>query len=168
MEVLLGSEALDSLQLPVLAVTQLLVPPRLKVPNTVAFATTNPVLTSRTLAVTTACQLVRYNLLEASKLLMAMFCLSTVDGSPLASEKASLLGDPVPTEVSRLGDALISTKETTAAGVACGLACNASAATPATWGDAIEVPLMVLVAVVLPIQAEVMLEPGAKISTQLP
>jgi len=43
-----------------------------------------------------------------------------------------------------------------------------TAATPATCGDAIEVPEMVLVAEALPIQADVMLEPGAKISTQVP
>ena len=36
-----------------------------------------------------------------------------------------------------------------------------SAATPATCGEAIDVPLMVRVAVVLPIQADVMEAPGA-------
>jgi hypothetical protein len=42
------------------------------------------------------------------------------------------------------------------------------AATPATCGEAIDVPLIVFVAVVLVHQAEVMLDPGAKMSTQLP
>jgi hypothetical protein len=42
------------------------------------------------------------------------------------------------------------------------------AATPATCGAAIDVPDMTLVAVVLPIHAEVMLEPGANTSTQRP
>jgi hypothetical protein len=42
------------------------------------------------------------------------------------------------------------------------------AATPATWGAAIEVPLIVAAAPVDPIQAEVMLEPGANRSTQEP
>jgi hypothetical protein len=42
------------------------------------------------------------------------------------------------------------------------------AATPATCGEAIEVPLIVFVAVLLVYQADVMLEPGAKISTQVP
>ena len=50
---------------------------------------------------------------------------------------------------------------------ALGEACSSSAAAPATCGDAIEVPLMVLVAVLLVHQAEVMLDPGAKMSTQL-
>ena len=71
-------------------------------------------------------------------------------------------------KINVLIDALLTKKAATAAGEACGLACNASAATPATWGDAMEVPLMVLVAVLLSIQDEVMLEPGAKIPTQLP
>ena len=42
------------------------------------------------------------------------------------------------------------------------------AAAPATCGEAMLVPLMVLVAVVEPIQVLVMSLPGAKISTQLP
>jgi hypothetical protein len=37
-----------------------------------------------------------------------------------------------------------------------------------TCGDAIEVPLIVFVAVLLPIQSEVMLEPGALRSTHEP
>jgi hypothetical protein len=41
-------------------------------------------------------------------------------------------------------------------------------ATPATWGEDIEVPLMVWVAVFEPIQPAVMLTPGPKISTQVP
>ena len=47
------------------------------------------------------------------------------------------------------------------AGVADGLLARYSAAAPATCGDAIEVPLMVLVAVLLVYHAEVMFEPGA-------
>lgn len=42
------------------------------------------------------------------------------------------------------------------------------AATPATCGAAIEVPEIVLVALFEVYQAEVMLEPGAKMSTQVP
>ncbi len=99
---------------------------------------------------------------------MATVCTGTSAGAPLAKEKISLLGDPVPTEVKRLAEALAVKKATTAAGVACGLACKARAATPATCGDAMEVPLMVLVAVLLLIHAEVMPEPGAKTSTQVP
>ena len=45
---------------------------------------------------------------------------------------------------------------------------SSNAAPPATWGDVIEVPLIVLISKSLPIQAEVILDPGAKISTQLP
>lgn len=37
-----------------------------------------------------------------------------------------------------------------------------------TWGVAIEVPEMLLLAELEPIQAEVMLLPGARISTPLP
>jgi hypothetical protein len=42
------------------------------------------------------------------------------------------------------------------------------AAAPQTWGEAIEVPLMVLVAVGEVIQAEVIKLPGAKTSVQVP
>ena len=55
--VVLAKAALDNLQLPVLAVVQELEPPGLKVPDTLALGTAKPVLTSRTLAVTNACQL---------------------------------------------------------------------------------------------------------------
>ena len=43
-----------------------------------------------------------------------------------------------------------------------------AAATPATCGDAIDVPLIVLVARVDVYQADVMLEPGAKMSRHVP
>jgi hypothetical protein len=56
----------------------------------------------------------------------------------------------------------------TVAGDAPGLLCKNLAATPATCGVAIEVPLIVLVAVSLVFQDDRMLEPGAKISTTLP
>ena len=49
-----------------------------------------------------------------------------------------------------------------------GLASRKSIATPATWGVAIEVPLMVIVAVLDPIQPAVIPTPGAKMSTQVP
>ena len=54
------------------------------------------------------------------------------------------------------------------AGVAAGLDCRNRATTPATCGDAIDVPLSVAVAVLLVIHAERIAEPGAKISTTLP
>ena len=56
----------------------------------------------------------------------------------------------------------------TAAGVAVVLAERYSAATPAVCGVAIDVPLIVFVAVVDENQSEVMFTPGAKISTQVP
>ena len=59
-------------------------------------------------------------------------------------------------------------KPVTADGVAVGLDPSTRAAMPATCGDAIEVPLIVLVAEELVYQADVMELPGAKTSTQLP
>lgn len=56
----------------------------------------------------------------------------------------------------------------TVAGDAVGLLCRNLAATPATCGVAIDVPLSVAVAVSLVRHADMMLEPGAKISTTLP
>src|SRR5829696_4420252 len=56
----------------------------------------------------------------------------------------------------------------TVAGEALGLADRYSAAPPATCGVAIDVPLIVLVAVSLVFQDEVMLTPGAKMSVQVP
>src|SRR5688572_1745868 len=64
--------------------------------------------------------------------------------------------------------ALLTTAACTSAGVADGLLARNSAATPATCGDAIDVPLIVLVAVLLVCQAEVMLDPGANRSTHVP
>ena len=56
----------------------------------------------------------------------------------------------------------------TVAGEAPGLLSRNKAATPATCGVAMEVPEMVLVAVSLVFHDEVMLDPGAKISTHVP
>ena len=56
----------------------------------------------------------------------------------------------------------------TCAGVADGFEPRYSAATPATCGVAIDVPLIVLVAVSLVFQAEVMSRPGAKMSVHVP
>jgi hypothetical protein len=53
-------------------------------------------------------------------------------------------------------------------GEAPGFVCRYSAIAPATCGDAIEVPLMVFVAVLLVDQAEVMLDPGANMSRHDP
>ncbi len=56
----------------------------------------------------------------------------------------------------------------TADGEALGFAERYSAAAPAVCGVAIDVPLIVFVAVVDEYQSEVMLTPGAKRSTQVP
>src|SRR5688572_9647821 len=80
----------------------------------------------------------------------------------------SRLGDPVPMPVSLLTLALLTTPAWTVAAEAVGSVARYSAATPATCGDAIDVPLMVLVAVSFVYQAEVMLEPGANKPTQVP
>ncbi len=56
----------------------------------------------------------------------------------------------------------------TAAGEATGLALRCRAAAPATCGVAMDVPLIVFVAVVPVYQADVMLEPGANRSRQVP
>ncbi len=52
--------------------------------------------------------------------------------------------------------------------VAVSLPCRYSAAAPATCGDAIEVPPIVTKLVVLVIHAEVIADPGANRSRQLP
>ena len=64
--------------------------------------------------------------------------------------------------------ALFSIAAVTVAGDAVGFVSKNRAATPATCGVAIEVPEIVFVAVSLVFQDEVMLEPGAKISTHVP
>ena len=64
--------------------------------------------------------------------------------------------------------ALFSIAAFTVAGDAVGFVSKNRAATPATCGVAIEVPEIVFVAVSLVFQDEVMLEPGAKISTHVP
>jgi len=54
------------------------------------------------------------------------------------------------------------------AALALGTPCKYNATVPATCGEAIEVPLRVAVAVLLPIQSEVMLTPGANTSSTEP
>ena len=64
--------------------------------------------------------------------------------------------------------ALLTSASRTCCGVAVGVALSRSAAAPATCGDAIDVPLIVFVAVSLLSQALVMPEPGAKMSRHVP
>jgi hypothetical protein len=58
--------------------------------------------------------------------------------------------------------------DVTVAGEAPGFVSRKSAATPATCGVAIDVPDIVFVAVSLVFQDEVILDPGANMSTQVP
>ncbi len=74
------------------------------------------------------------------------------DGTPLTTPDVAL---PVSAEL-------------TCAAVAVGFASRYKAAAPTTCGVAMDVPLMVLVAVLLPIHAEVMFTPGARILTHDP
>jgi len=64
--------------------------------------------------------------------------------------------------------ALLTRKSRTCCGVHDGFADATRAAAPATCGVAIDVPLMVLVAVSLVFHADVMFTPGAKMSRQVP
>ena len=77
-------------------------------------------------------------------------------------------GDLVPAFETLLAVALLKSAFRTVAGEAAVLVARYKAATPATWGEAIEVPLMVLIAVVEVCQAEVIDDPGAKMSTHDP
>src|SRR5215207_1467157 len=80
----------------------------------------------------------------------------------------SRFGVPAGTEVRTPCVALPVSATATRSGPAPGLVERYSAAAPATCGEAIDVPLIVLVALSLPIQAEVIATPGASMSTQEP
>jgi len=86
----------------------------------------------------------------------------------VSGEKRSLLGELVPGLETTPLVAELTMALATADGDALVCVSRYSAAVPVTCGVAIDVPLMVLVAVVLVYHAEVMLEPGAKRSRQLP
>jgi hypothetical protein len=77
-------------------------------------------------------------------------------------------GEPPPGPVTRPVVPAETRALRTAAGVAVRLALRCSAAAPATCGVAMDVPLIVLVAVVPVCQADVMLEPGANRSRHVP
>ena len=87
---------------------------------------------------------------------------------PELSEYNSRSGEPAPGEVTFPVVAAVVILVVTSATVSVGFADKTSAATPATCGEAIDVPEMVLVDVVDRYQAEVMAEPGAKISRHEP
>ena len=80
----------------------------------------------------------------------------------------SVFGDPDLTSSNRPVVANSISFEFTNAGVAVGYADRIRAATPATCGDAMEVPVMVAVAVSEVLNEEVIEPPGAKISTHGP
>src|SRR3982074_174586 len=79
---------------------------------------------------------------------------------------SSTFGEPVPASVTLFLLPALTSASRTCCGVADGLVARYSAAAPTTCGVAIEVPLMVLVAVVLPIYDEGMLLRGAKMARQ--
>lgn len=81
---------------------------------------------------------------------------------------SSLFGEPVPGLVTTPLVALATSAVATWAGVSVRWSASQRAAAPTTCGVAIEVPEMVLVAVSLVFQDDLMLEPGAKTSTRLP
>lgn len=74
----------------------------------------------------------------------------------------------MPIELSLFKEAEVVRNDATAAGDEVGFPASTSAATPATCGDAMEVPLMLLVAVSLVFHADVIELPGAKMSRQDP
>lgn len=84
------------------------------------------------------------------------------------SEYSNRFGLFVPAEVTLLGVARLVMVEITVLTDAVDVSWRMSAATPATCGEAMEVPEIVFVAVLDVCQAEVMDEPGAKMSRQLP
>ena len=86
----------------------------------------------------------------------------------MAPVYSSLFGEPVPALVTLPVVASATMASRTWVGVSAGLFARYSAATPATCGVAIEVPLIVPVLVSLFLVDERTFEPGAKMSTQVP
>jgi hypothetical protein len=78
------------------------------------------------------------------------------------------LGDPLPTPVSTPDVAEVTMAFRTVDGAAEGLPWRYRAATPAVCGEAIDVPLIVFVAVLLVCHVDVMLEPDANKSRHVP
>ena len=82
--------------------------------------------------------------------------------------KRSRLSDPLPASVTTPVVEAVESLLVTWAGVSSGSPESSSAAAPATWGLAIEVPFQVAVDVVERWVAERIPAPGAKMSRQLP
>src|SRR6266508_2542318 len=87
---------------------------------------------------------------------------------PMNSSYSSRLGEPVPGLFTTPLVAFDVNALATDAGVALVLSDRYSAETPVVCGVAIDVPLMVFVAVLLEYQSDVMLTPGPKMSTHVP
>ena len=93
---------------------------------------------------------------------------SSAFGAGVRSEYSSRLSEPLPGLVTALRVADDAIAEATSVGVRALFCDSASAATPATCGDAIEVPESVRVAMSEVWPAETMLEPGANTSRHVP
>ena len=89
-------------------------------------------------------------------------------GGVMSPVNSSLFGEPGPGLITLPLVASATSLSRTCCGVNVGLPDSTRAAAPTTCGVAIEVPLMVLVAVSLAFHDEVMFTPGAKMSTQVP
>src|SRR5688500_7331956 len=81
---------------------------------------------------------------------------------------SSAFGEPVPGLPTLFGVAADTKASRTCCGDAPGLPARTSAAAPATCGDAIDVPLIVFVAVSPVLHADVMPTPGANTSVHVP
>ena len=93
---------------------------------------------------------------------------SVIGVGALVCDASRRFGEPVPAPVTTDGVAFASRRLVIVAGVAVGSAASSRAAAPATCGAAIEVPEIVLVAVVEDHQADRTADPGANRSTQVP
>jgi len=78
------------------------------------------------------------------------------------------LGEPVTGSLTMFGVATSRTRSATWLGVRFGSCCNNNATAPATCGHAIDVPLIIALLVSDDTAAEVIDDPGAKMSRQVP
>lgn len=90
------------------------------------------------------------------------------DGPETSPVYNNRFGESVIGSLTTSGVATKRIRSTTWLGVRFGSCCRISAAAPATWGHAIDVPLIVLLALSDDTPADVIEDPGAKISRQDP
>ena len=90
------------------------------------------------------------------------------DPPPMNASYNKRFGEPVPGDLTRPDVEFEFSALATVAGLALGFAERYNAEAPHTCGVAIDVPLIVFVAVVLEYHDDVMLTPGAKMSTHVP